>query len=158
MIRSEAMESVCWWALLMGACLAFGGCGGGAPAEPVGTAVTLGAEDAAPKFIAAEKREWYAWHRKGLSLAKANRQDEALYCFHQAGKAWPAEVQDKKLKARHRPDPTDTYLQKAFLYLEMNRPELAIRYFRKFESYFPSNKYAVQGRKRAEKLLSVEKP
>ncbi|GEM_PF-4728095 len=120
-------------------------CGGSAPSEPKGKPVTLAPGDLDKGFIKKEARRWYAWHTKGLDLVKENRLEEALYCFNQALEAWPKTR--KKL-------PTDTYLQKAFLFLKMKRPRLAILYFDKFEKVFPGNKYAEEGRKRAEKMLS----
>ena len=134
--------------------LALGACGAGMPPEPEGTPVTLSADELNAGIIHPEKREWYGWHRRGLSLVKAREYDRALYCFHRAAEAWPREMEDESERARHTPEPTDTYLQKAALYLKMGEPELAIVYYDKFEEYFPGNKIAVEGRAEAEGLLN----
>jgi tetratricopeptide (TPR) repeat protein len=136
------------------AVLGLTGCGGPAAQEPNGTPVTLSAEDLDAKFIHPEKREWYGWQRKGLSLAESGRYDEALYCFNRAVDAWPREMNDDSQRAKHKPEPTDTYLQKAALYLKIDRPELAIVYYDKFEEYFPGNRYAVEGRTKAQEMLA----
>ncbi len=120
-------------------------CGESAPKEPKGKAVTLEPGEMDKGIIKKDARRWYAWHRKGLQLVKEGRLEEALYCFNKAIEAWP--------KGSKKP-PTDTYLQKGFLYLKMKRPRLSILYFDKFLEVFPRNKYAVDGRKKAERMLS----
>lgn len=126
------------------------------PPEPEGKPVVLNPEDLAPGFIKETKKEWYAWHRKGLDLTKEERYEEALYCYNRAIKAWPEKVKQENQRIKHRPEATDTYLQKAYLYLKMRKPKLALIYFEKFESYFPGNKYAIQGKKQAKEMLSKE--
>jgi tetratricopeptide (TPR) repeat protein len=133
---------------------ALAGCGAGIPPEPEGTPVTLSADELDVQVIHPEKRQWYGWHRKGLSLVTAGEYDKALYCFHRAVEAWPREMEDESQPARHKPKPTDAYLQKAALYLKMGEPELAIGYYDKFEESFPGNKIAVEGRAKAEEMLA----
>ncbi|HHI80556.1 MAG TPA: hypothetical protein ENK02_11305 [Planctomycetes bacterium] len=128
-------------------------CRNSEPKEPEGTPVSLSQEDEAPKWIKGAKRTWYAWQTKGVSLVKAGRYDEALFCFHQAKKHWPKNVDGKNPGPKPKPEPTDTLFQMAFLFLKMKKPKLAIRYFEKFESYFPGNKIAWKGKKQAEEML-----
>lgn len=136
------------------------GCGDPVGEEPPGTAVTLTAEDHERCDWAKESmRLWITWQLKGVRLAREERFEEALYCFHEAEKHYPKEVvEDEQTNPlskhiKHKPEPTDTYIQKASLYLRTNRPGLALIYYEKFESYFPGNHLAVEGKRRAREML-----
>jgi tetratricopeptide (TPR) repeat protein len=130
----------------------FSGCSNADPKEPRGQSVTLSQEDLDHvKWACSSAQMWAAWHNKGIKLSLSKNYEEALYCFNQAMKEWPKAGNNPKIK--HFSEPTDTLLQKGFLYLKMNSPKLAIIYFKKFDSYIPNNKYAMEGIKKAEAML-----
>ena len=82
---------------------------------------------------------------------KEKRYEEALYCFNEAMRAWPKE--DPGSPIGHSREPTDTLLQKANLYLLMERPSLAILYYEKFDSYLPGNTFVKEGIRKAHEML-----
>ena len=127
---------------------------------PTGTPVTLTAEDMdTPTYPS--KKEWWAWHTKGLGLRKEGRHQEALYCFHQALQAWPKEIpederpDDARRLLPHRPVPTDTVLQLGSLYIELGDRKWALHYLDEFDEHMPGNKLTRPLRTRAEGLPSA---
>lgn len=148
--------------------LGIGGCGPKKPQEPVGTTVELTAEDQRRAHIAYDDMEaWYAWHTKGIRLMSprdGNRPEEhyqeALYCFHQAQAAWPKKLPDsasEDRKKKHSPEPTDTLIQKGWLYLKIDQPELALYYFKRFNSYMPYSPVGQDGLAQAEAAVKARK-
>jgi len=115
-----------------------------APKEPQGKTVTLTQQELNVRFIKESRRKWYAWHTTGIRLMAQARYEEALYCFHQALKAWPKKPDKSEEKSsryqnvvKFRPEATDTIMSLGTLYMKMKRPELAKYYFEKFKKYFP---------------------
>jgi len=85
--------------------------------------------------------------------------EQALYCFNKAQAAWPRELPDnaeEDRKQRHRPEPTDTLIQKAFLYMKMNQPRLALDYFKRADAYSPYNSIIQKGMADAEAMLKQQ--
>jgi len=135
---------------LLAAVIFLGACGMG-PTEPVGLPVELTREDLdLVRAVADQKKQWAAWHSKGTRLVKEQSYLEALYCFNQAVKAWPKNIKNE-------PAPADTYLQKAYLFLKMEQPRLAIRYFKKFEHDKPGNNLSAAGIREAQAMMKVKK-
>ncbi len=138
------LEMNCVECLMLPVVLLVSGCGEALPKEPQGTPVELTQAELNKKSIKEGQRTWYGWHSKGIQLMKDGSYDQALYCFHQALKAWPKEVdpseeQNSKLKGliKHKPEATDTILLLGSLYMKMEKYALAKYYFEKFKSYFP---------------------
>ena len=131
------------------------GCGLQGEKEPEGNPVLLTQEELHLKGIKEHVREWYAWHTKGLELNIEGRYEEALYCFHQALKAWPKTVDESQEHPtmKHRPESTTTLLQLALLYTDLNEPQWALYYFDKFESYVPNEAFVRTKRKIAKEML-----
>jgi hypothetical protein len=145
------------WSLLLFGCNKVA-----APTEPPGASVELTAENRhAARMMHDEMKEWYAWHGKGIKIAigkQAGTYEEALYCFHKAMEAWPKELPesaDEKRREKHTKDPTDTFMQKGWLYLKMKEPHLAIYYFKRFGAYHPYNSIAEKGIADAEEMLKT---
>jgi tetratricopeptide (TPR) repeat protein len=97
--------------------------------------------------------KWFVWEIKGVRLANDGDYDEALFCFNEAMKSWPKENPDSESKEKYFPEPTDTRLQKADLFLKMDEPELAIYYYKKFDSYIPGNRFYEIGIQKAQEML-----
>lgn len=130
--------------------------------EPEGTPVVLTEKEGNPGWAGEAYREWAGWNSKGVSLTNAGRHDEALYCLDRALEAWPVEdprtdEQKKKRRTRHFPEPTTTLLKKGELYLLMEKPDLAMAYFKRFDKYLPNSKYCVEGMKKAEAMMAAQK-
>ena len=149
--------------LLSSAC---GGSGGGiASNEPPGKPVELTQEDRdRVRATYDDVREWATWHMKGAHLLSTRdgnvvtpeSYEQALYCFHKAQAAWPRNLPDgadENRKEQHRPEPVDTLIQKAFLYMKMNQPKLALDYFKRADSYSPYNSIIQKGMADAEARL-----
>ncbi|HYE22011.1 MAG TPA: tetratricopeptide repeat protein [Verrucomicrobiae bacterium] len=113
------------------------------PHEPTGTPVALTAEDRSSVNWADDNaKTWAAWHTKGTRLVNEGKHDEALYSFQQALVAYPKELSSTAPEASRKSwkeVPTDTYLQLGYLYQKMNKRDLALYYFEKFDSYIPNN-------------------
>jgi len=140
--------------------------GGLASNEPPGKAVELTEEDRdRARATYDDLKDWATWEMKGthlLSIRNGNvvtpetYEQQALYCFNQAQAAWPRELPDnadEERKQRHRPEPTDTLIQKAFLYMKMNQPRLALGYFKRADAYSPYNSIIQKGMADAEAML-----
>lgn len=149
----------------MSAC---GKTGGISSKEPPGKAVELTQEDRdRARATYDDVREWATWEMKGthmLSTRNGNivtpeTYEQALYCFHKAQAAWPQDLPDGAADARkqsHRPEPVDTLIQKAFLYMKMNQPGLALEYFKRADSYSPYNTIIQKGMTDAEAMLKQQ--
>lgn len=128
------------------------------PMEPQGTPVNLTNEDIERSQLGAQPtQKWYMWHTKGLRLNGQGKSEEALYCFHQAMNAWPKNFTAEQLKLypeRPKDEPTDTILQLGYLYIELNKPQLAIYYFKKYENYFPNDTICHKGLLKAQEMIS----
>jgi len=156
-------------ALLIGLGLVMGACGeptGGLSSnEPAGKAVELTQDDRdRARATYDDVKEWATWHMKGTHLLSARSgnivtpetYEQALYCFHKAQAAWPRSLPDdadEGRKQQHRSEPVDTLIQKAFLYMKMNQPALALEYFKRADSYSPYNSIIQKGMTDAEALL-----
>jgi len=136
--------------------------------EPPGTAAELTQEDRdRARATYDDVKEWATWEMKGthmLSTRNGNvvtpaTYEQALYCFHKAQEAWPRELPDNATedrKEKHRPEPVDTVIQKAFLYMKMNQPKLALEYFKRADSYIPYNTIIQKGLADAEVMLKQQ--
>jgi tetratricopeptide (TPR) repeat protein len=156
-------------ALLIGLAFVMSACGshtGGISSnEPPGKAVELTQEDRdRARATYEDVKEWATWEMKGTHLLSTRNgkvvtpetYEQALYCFHKAQAAWPQELPDNATEDRkqnHRPEPTDTLIQKAFLYMKMNQPKLALEYFKRADSYIPYNTIIQKGMADAEAML-----
>ncbi len=134
----------------------FSGCGISKIKEPEGIPVTLTKEDINKVRWARDTVEmWCAWHTKGNRLANNGKYYEALFCYNMAMKAWPKE--DKESKIKHHPVPTDTIFSKGILFLNIQKPELAIQYFKEFNSYFPPSVIQEKAMEKAKAMLRKQK-
>jgi len=159
-------------ALLIGLGFVMSACGihtGGISSnEPPGKAVELTQEDRdRARATYDDVKEWATWEMKGthmLSTRNGNivtpeTYEQALYCFHKAQAAWPQDLPDSAAEERkqsHRPEPVDTLIQKAFLYMKMNQPRLALEYFKRADSYSPYNTIIQKGMTDAEAMLKQQ--
>ena len=158
-------------ALLIGLGLVMRACdttGGISSNEPPGMAVELSQEDRdRARATYDDVKEWATWEMKGTHMLSTRNGNivtpetyvQALYCFHKAQTAWPQELPDKADEGRkqlHRPEPVDTLIQKAFLYMKMNQPKLALDYFKRADSYSPYNTIIQKGMADAEAMLKQQ--
>ena len=138
-----------------------------AKGEPAGQAVELTAADLeAVSFAAVDLKTWAAWQGKGIQLVthdtgvpEPERQQQAIYCFHQAMAAWPKKLPDGATELRKMaftPEPTDTLLQLGWLYLKMKQPELALAYFKRADTYLHSSSVVTKGIADAEAMLNAK--
>lgn len=148
--------------------IACGAPGGISSNEPPGMAVVLSQEDRdRARATYDDVQEWATWHMKGthmLSTRNGNvvtpeTYQQALYCFHKAQEAWPRALPDSATedrKQRHCPEPVDTLIQKAFLYMKMNQPRLALEYFKRADAYSPYDTVIQKGMADAEAMLKKQ--
>lgn len=135
-----------------------------AKGEPAGEAVELTDGDLDQvTFAAQDAKTWAAWHFKGIyfltrasDVPERERQMKAIYCFHQALKAWPSKLPDDATEMRrnlHHAEPTDTLLQLGWLYLKLNEPKFALAYFKRAETFMPGAPLVTKGVADAEAML-----
>jgi tetratricopeptide (TPR) repeat protein len=105
------------------------------PGEPTGKVVSLSEEDRKKERM--YHHSYILWDLKGTRLNNEGHYDEALYCFHQAIKEYPAKDPrpENERRIRWTEEPTSAYFSLAVLYIRLRKPDYSIKYIDRMEKF-----------------------